>query len=111
MRFNSGKEMLDKIKVEERDLYNKDSCLYVWVYNDVGSIGYGYVWPEDVDKMRALSKETGEYWGAFINAFSQSWVVDDPDCEDYKEGDYSNLDFCNDKYEGEWEDVTPEEVD
>ncbi len=98
--------MLSAIKDSELDLYNKEAGLYVWKYNDVGSIAYADLFEEDAEELREKAAECDECWSAFLGG-GEADIVDDPDYEDFEEGDYSNLDWCNQNYEGEWEDVTP----
>ena len=102
MKFNSGKEMLDYI-VDCSDLYSAEKDLYVFGYNNYGSIAVYNIYPNQAMKLRDMSEESGEYWGAFLGAGGS--IYDDPRYENFEEGDYSNLDWCNDNYEGEWEEV------
>lgn len=99
MTFNSGAEMLDKIA--DCDLYSKDKEIYVFDYNMDHSIAYYNIGNEVFRKLKAKADEIGEYVGALLGV--GGWIVDDPSYEDFKEGDYSNLDWCNDNYDGEWE--------
>lgn len=99
MTFSSGKEMLEVIK-SGTDLYNPEKELYVFCYNIVGSIVVYRVTNEDAEKL----KKEDEYWGAYLGIGGS--IYDDPDYEDYEDDDYNNLDWCNDNYDGEWEDVT-----
>ena len=103
MRFESGKEMLDCIY--DTDLYNAEKEIYVFQYNEVGSIACYNISNKEAEKLRELSKENdGEYWGAFLGI--GGYIYDDPEYDGFEEGDYSNLDWCNDNFEGEWEDAS-----
>lgn len=98
MRFSSGKEMLEKIQ-HNGDFYSKEKEIYVFCYNSAGSIAYYDISNEEAEAF----KEIGDYWSGYLG-FGGS-ICDDPSHELYEEGDYSNLDWCNDNYEGEWEAV------
>lgn len=100
MTFRDGHEMLTKIQ-EGRDFYNPKAEEYVFCYNESGSICVYHV----DNKSAAILKEVAEeYWGACLGAGGT--IYDDPLCDCYTKGDYTNLDWCNDYYQGEWEDVT-----
>ena len=99
MIFNNGKEMLDEIR--EWDLYSKEKEIYVFEYNECGSICYYYINNEEFLK---LKKEAEENNGCISGLLGPGgWICDDPSHELYLEGDYSNLDWCNDNYKGEWD--------
>ena len=104
MRFKSGEEMLTIIQ-EGIDLYNKEKEIYVFVYNVEGSICYYNINNKEAEKLKQQSKECCDGWAAFLGF--GGWVVDDPSHELFEEGDESNLDWCNENYEGEWEIVNP----
>ncbi len=100
MTFNNGKEMLDYIN-RGFDLYNPEKELYVFDYNTAGSICYYHVDNDTANKLRKEAKENDLYWEDFLSIVGQ--IADDPSYECYEDGDYSNLDWCNDNYDGEWE--------
>ena len=106
MRFANGSEMLKE--TEWKDLYNPVTQQYVFGYNGCGSIAVYYITNEEAEKLKQETTDTGFYWGAILGPGGR--IYDDPSYERFKEGDYSNLDWCNDNYEGEWEDVSPKEV-
>ena len=101
MTFSNGKEMLDVIIHDCLDLYNSETEQYVFVYSDCGSICEYSISNEHAEQLRKLKEEDGEYWGAHLGI--GGYIYDDPSHEDYEEGDYSNLDWCNENYQGEWE--------
>ena len=102
MTFNNGKEMLNVIS-QDLDLYNKDTEQYVFKYTECGSICVYSIDNDHAEKLKKQKEEDGEYWGAHLGIGGH--IYDDPSHEDYREGDYSNLDWCNDNYDGEWEEV------
>jgi len=101
MTFLNGNEMFNAIVNNCLDLYNNETKQYVFVYSDCGSICEYLISSEDADQLRKLKEEDGEYWGAHLG--NGGYIYDDPSHELYKEGGYSNLDWCNDNYKGEWE--------
>lgn len=101
MTFSNGKEMLDYLDCS--DLYNKETGQYVFLYSDCGSICEYAIPPEEADQLRKLKEEDGEYWGAHLGI--GGYIYDDPSHVLYEAGNYSNLDWCNDNYQGEWEEV------
>lgn len=109
-RFNSGKEMLTKLWGGV-DLYSPSANLYVFAYNDSGSIAYYSVDEEEAKQLQELSKKhNGEYWGAFLGP--GGWIIDDPSYEEFHEGDETNLDFCNNVYRSDWIDTSDiEQID
>lgn len=101
MTFVNGKAMLENI-LNGADLYNREKEIYVFRYNDAGSIAYYYIDNEEAEELAKLKEESEEeYWGAFLGV--GGWIIDDPECESYEEGEETNLDWCNDNYEGNWE--------
>lgn len=103
MVFKDGKEMLAEIQADT-DLYNPVTEQYVFCYNAAGSIAVYNISNKEASKLREMAKQAGEYWGAFLGP--GGYIYDDLGYEDYEEGDISNLDWCNNNYEGEWEDVS-----
>ena len=102
MRFKSGKEMLDVLS--QHDLYNKEKEMYVFSYNGNGSIAYYNLDNAEMNKLRAKTLENETYVGSMLGPGGH--IADDPSCEYFNEGDYSNLDWCNDNYNGEWKKVS-----
>lgn len=105
MTFKNGREMLNEL--ESSDLYNAEKELYVFSYNSAGSIAVYHITNEKAEELRKDSKEYGEYWGGLLGPGGCIW--DDPSYDGFEEGHYTNLDWCNDNYSGEWEDVSVEE--
>lgn len=102
MRFKSGKEMLDVI-LSGTDLYSPEKETYVFLYNDAGSIAHYSIDKEKADELADKAKKYDDYWAGFLGVGGS--IADDPSYEDFEEGDYSNLDWCNDMYDGEWIDT------
>lgn len=99
MTFNNGEEMLRYIQ-RGYDLYNTEKEIYVFEYNAYGSICYYHIDNETAEEL----KKEDDYWGAYLGV--GGYIIDDPSYEFFEDGDESNLDWCNDNYTGEWEDVT-----
>ena len=57
----------------------------------------------DNETAEELKKED-DYWGIYLGV--GGYIIDDASYEFFEDGDESNLDWCNDNYTGEWEDVT-----
>lgn len=102
MQFNSGKEMLDYL-INCGDLYSKDKEIYVFDYNLNHSIAYYYIDNEKMKELWEEAKENSMYVGGLLGI--GGYIVDDPSYEGFEEGDYSNLDWCNDNYIGEWDKI------
>ncbi len=101
MKFNNAKEMLETLKAET-DLYNKETEKYVFNYNLAGSICVYTVGAE----LAAHLKTLPEYWGANLGGMNGE-IYDDPTSEYYTEDAITNMAWCEQNFEGEWEDVTP----
>ena len=101
MTFNSGQEMLDMLR--SCDLYSSSKEIYVFDYNLDHSIAYYYLSNDEMNRLEIKAKELNEYVGALLGP--GGWIVDDPSHLTYEEGDYSNLDWCNDNFDGEWREV------
>lgn len=100
MTFHSGQEMLDYLK-SGKDLYNPTEELFVFLYNEAGSIAVYHIDRDEALRLSGLSMEhNGEYWGAFLGVGGK--IYDDPSHELYTEKQQSNLDFCNSAFVGEW---------
>lgn len=102
MKFNTAQEMLDYIQDDNEchDLYSEKAEIYVFLYNNAGSIA-----TYDIDKVEAkkLAKKVKydkygeEYWGAFLGPGGKIW--DDVSHECYQEGSVSNLEMCEELIE------------
>ena len=90
--FDSGKEMLDEVLCGT-DLYNEESGLYVFLYNDNGDIASYNLYPQEVEKLREDQKNTGDSWSAFFGV--GGYIYENEDAE--------NLYWCEDNFSGEWE--------
>lgn len=94
MKFESGQQMLDYIN-EGNDLYSKSAEIYVFCYNDAGSVATYDISAEKANELTRLVKEskTEEYWSSFLGVGGNIW--DDPSHELYKDCQQTNLDCCN----------------
>lgn len=102
MKFDTAQEMLDYITDynECHDLYSEKAGIYVFLYNDAGSIA-----TYDINKIEAkkLAKKVKndkygeEYWSAFLGPGGKIW--DDVSHECYQEGYVSNLEMCEELIE------------
>ena len=106
MTFNSGQEMLETIK-NDVDLYNRETEQYVFNHSGCGNIAVYYISNEDADE---LAKED-DYWGAYLGVGGAIYDSEEYIRENYPEDKtnadwYTNIDWCNENYKGEWEDVS-----
>lgn len=99
MKFNSAQQMLDYIN-SNHDLYSPKAEIYVFNYNEAGSIAT-YRITEDEAKVLSEKIKNGdeEYWAALLGVGGSIW--DDPSHECYKEGQTSNLGRCEELLEFE----------
>ena len=102
MKFNSGEEMLDVI-TNQCDLYSKEKEIYVFSYNTDNSICYYYIDNKRMGDLMIQATENETYVGGLLGSGGR--IVDDPSYDGFEDGDYSNLDWCNDNYDGEWIEV------
>lgn len=106
MKFNSAEEMLDYIKDDNEchDLYSEKSEIYVFLYNDAGSIATYHITEKDAMELSDLANKNDDYWGAFLGPGGEIW--DDPSYENYSEGKTTNLDRCEELLEfDDWVDT------
>ena len=101
IKFDSPEEMLETIQ-SGTDLYNSENELYVFGYNDAGSI---CVYDNIDEEQAAELKTKEEYWGAYLG-WRGSAIYDDPSHECNTDGVPENLNWCEAHYDLEWEDVT-----
>jgi len=102
MKFNSGEEMLDVI-TNQCDLYSKEKEIYVFSYNIYNSIAYYNIRNKEMNELRIKAEMNNECVSGLLGV--GGYIVDDPSYGGFRKGDYSNLDWCNDNYNGEWEEV------
>ena len=102
MKFNSGEEMLDVI-TNQCDLYSKEKEIYVFSYNIYNSIAYYNIGNKEMNELRIKAEMNNQCVSGLLGVGGR--IVDDPSYGGFNEGDYSNLDWCNDNYDGEWEEV------
>lgn len=92
MKFNSAKEILKFIN-DNHDLYSPKAEIYVFRYNEAGSIATYHISPEKATELsNKVRNSNDEYWGAFLGTGGSIW--DDTSCEHYKEGITTNLEHC-----------------
>ena len=99
MKFLTGSQMLNQIGLS--DLYSREKGIYVFEYNNCGSIAYYYLTTKVMEELKRKAEITGECISGLLGV--GGYICDDPSYEDFEEGDYSNLDWCNENYDGEWE--------
>lgn len=121
MKFNSGKEMHDYI-CNVGDLYNINTGIYVCEYNDAHAVCVYHLRPDEVIELIAKSKESGEYWEAYLGAGGKILDAEDYNNDVYRYSEDETmrnlylkptLDFCEHMYKEEWVDtidLTVEEV-
>ena len=107
MKFNTAEEMLEHLG--HYDLYSKSECLYVFDYNDMGSIVIYSIVPEEAKELTQKSEKYGDYWGAFLgpggHIYDSKEYFEEHGYEYNPDEDYINIDWCNDHlYITDWED-------
>lgn len=75
IRFNSTKEM--RTFLENRDLYNLKSHIYVFVYNNAGSLCYYRLTNEEAQKTADEAREIDDAWSATLGP--GGYIIDDPE--------------------------------
>lgn len=109
MKFDSAQHMLDYITAGN-DIYSPTAYIYVFLYNDQGSICEYAMSPKYAQGIANYSRELGEYWGAILG---RGWnIIDSLEYmeanytdDDYVfEDEYQPIDFCNDYWQQEWVD-------
>ena len=101
MKFKNGQELLDEL--ECCDLYKPETGEYVFEYNSAGSIAVYTLSDDEVEDLKRDCEELGEEsWSGLLGA--GGYIYDDPSYECYDpENSISNIEWCNDNYEGNWE--------
>ena len=66
LKFKNGLEMLLKITEQNLDLYNRELELYVFGYNEYGSIAAYHIANEDASRLAQKAAAAHEYWSAFL---------------------------------------------
>ena len=98
--FNSAEEMLDTIQ-SGTDLWSEELEVYVFVYNDCGSICYYSIDKEQAEELSREAEDADEYWGAFLGIGGN--IYDDPSDPDLLyPPSVSNIEFCNGCCDAEW---------
>ena len=92
IKFKTAEQMLSYIN-EGNDLYSCKAQIYVFSYNDAGSV---CTYKIDAEAAAYLAKQVEnsaeQYWGAFLGVGGLIW--DDPSHECYEEGQLTNFDCC-----------------
>ena len=102
--FANGDEMLSTLK-EGIDLYNPEDELFVFLYNDAGSICSYRIDPKEAAELAKLAAEPeGECWSGFLGIGGS--IFDDPHYENYNPKLPNNIDFCREHYRGSWFDTS-----
>ncbi|MDE6021605.1 MAG: hypothetical protein K2H01_11495 [Ruminococcus sp.] len=99
MKFNTAQQMLDYIN-SNHDLYSPKAEIYVFNYNEAGSIATYHITKDEARELSNKVKSGDEdYWAAFLGVGGSIWY--DPSHECYQEGQMSNLDRCEELLEFE----------
>ena len=99
MKFKSAQEMLSFVQ-NGNDLWSPSKCVYMFIYNDLGSIcAYDNI---DIECAKELAQED-EYWGAYLG-MSGSAIYDSSDyLKEYPEMESADkitaMDFCQSMYD------------
>lgn len=86
MTFSSGQDMYNAL--DFGDIYNPEKELYVFLYNDAGAVCAYNVSEYEAKELELKSKESGEYWSAFLGVGGS--IYDEP------------MEFCDANYNGNW---------
>ena len=99
MKFETAEQMLEFIN-DGNDLYSPKAEIYVFGYNEAGSIATYDITEEEAMKLQNRVKSGDEdYWSAFLGVGGEIW--DDPSHELFKKGQVSNLEKCSQLLEHE----------
>ena len=98
--FRNATEMMEAL--QNRDLYSPTLELYIFAYNDIGSICCYNISPSEAATLERKSREQqGEYWGAFLGPGGS--IYDAPEHELFNpENGISNLEFCKNLFSEDW---------
>lgn len=99
-KFDSPRAMLEQIY--SGDIYCPDEELYVFQYNDIGSIAcYSVSIGDAIILQENIANSDEEYWGAFLGIGGA--IFDDPAYIYYDPDKHmSNEDFCSGYYKYTW---------
>lgn len=97
--FESGQQMLDTIQANI-DLYCEELGIYVFCYNDAGSICWYYIDATEAKALQHKAVEDNEYWAAFLGPGGH--IIDDPSYEFYYSDMQTNLEWCERMYKHTW---------
>lgn len=97
--FSSAENMLEYLQTA--DLYNLETFEYIFKYSEDGDICVYNLEEEEAQVLYEKSKESQEYWGAFLGVGGSIY--------DYKNG--SALEYCKNKFLcHEWINVSPPKI-
>ena len=93
--FSTPESMLKTIQ-DGIDLYSPSLCIYVFGYNDMGSICAYYITNDEAEKL----SQNDEYWGAYLGPGGQIYDTVEWQKDCYGDGEYEDmaLEFCKDTY-------------
>lgn len=118
IKFNNWKEMYDKIVEEGCDLYSPSEELYVFGYNDSGSIAYYSIDNKEAKELSESAIVDDEYWGAYLGVggyindigddYEELWIQG----KQYEEREDNHaFMFCKELYKFEWYDTEEYQVE
>ena len=105
MKFINGEQMLAAITLNGLDLYNTELELYVFCYNENGSIAAYNIDAGNALKLAELAEANDEYWSTFLGL--GGLIYDSLEYkkqqEFLKDNVDSALEFCEQYFDkGEW---------
>lgn len=105
IKFESWQEMLAYLHTG-RDIYNPMTELYCFEYNEAGAVCSYCVDIFEAFRLLEQAVMKHDFWSAFLGPNGDIWDAPDDEMSPPNPG-CSNIEFCCDRYEGEWIDVTP----
>lgn len=97
-----------KFVADGNDLYNKNSGLYVFVYNDAEALCFYTLSEDEAKSVASKANESGEYWGAYLGWGGS--ILDDPEYDHFRysenEGERDlylkpSFDFCEERFKND----------
>ena len=101
MKFKNEKEMYDFL-MKDKDLYSPEKELYIFRYNQEGSLCYYGIENAKAVQLAKMQRETGEYWGAELGAGGH--IIDPEIASDvgYTRSGITPLQWLKTEYQGDW---------
>lgn len=95
MRFKTPEQILEYIN-DGNDLYSPSEEIYIFSYNEVGSIVVYHITKKEATKLseEVRNSDYEDYWSGFLGAGGD--IYDPPTHECYVKGTPTNLDLCKD---------------